>query len=116
MIRTYVVFSAAMFLLWGCKTADKPAGSGAAGGAMASAASHGSKMDGAYFEHQHDGRIYVLGSEESSKSFEATKHVPYTWTLLGEGPAGVTVVIEVDKDDPEHQKKLLAEFQRRNAG
>ena len=68
----------------------------------------------AYMEVMHDGRIYVLGSEESAAGFKDTHHLPYTQTMIGEGPRGETVVVEVSKSDPGLQKRLWKAFKEKN--
>ena len=32
--------------------------------------------------------------------FKGSGHLPYTWTLIGAGPHGGTVIFEVDKKKP----------------
>lgn len=65
-----------------------------------------------YFTYKLHGRIYVIGQKETRKSFVANGHLPYTRTLLGAGPAGETVIFEVDKKDPELAKRLEKAFQK----
>ncbi|MBN1443204.1 MAG: hypothetical protein JXA90_10870 [Planctomycetes bacterium] len=72
-----------------------------------------SRPETGYFEHLHDGRIYVVGSQESSDRFRQSKNLPYALTLINAGPSGETIVVEVDKDDPSMQERLLAEYKRR---
>ncbi len=72
--------------------------------------------DGDYFEHAHEGRIYVFGSEESLNGFKETQHMPYTYTMIGEGPNGETLVFEVDTDDPSLQERLIAAYEERKGG
>ncbi len=67
-----------------------------------------------YYELSHEGRIYVTGSPTSYLKFLETRHLPYTLTLIGEGPRGETVVIEIDSDDPGLQEWLEAEFHARS--
>ena len=71
-------------------------------------------MTGPYFEAEHEGRIYVLGSSESRAAFAETHHLPYTQTMIGAGPAGETVVLEVDTENPWLQERLWAEFESRH--
>lgn len=78
------------------------------------AAAEPSVAAGGYFEHAHDGRIYVVGSAESLASLKATGHMPYTLTKIGAGPAGETVVVEVDKKAPGMQVRLWDTFAERN--
>ena len=67
-----------------------------------------------YFEHRQEGRIYVLGSAGSDSKFLENGHLPYAQTMIGAGPASETVVIEIDKKDPELQVRLWREFRDRN--
>ena len=69
---------------------------------------------GTYVEKEHDGRIYVLGTPETIASFKETGHLPYTQTMIGAGPQGQTVVLEIDKKDPALQALLWDEFKKRN--
>ncbi len=55
-------------------------------------------------------RLYVLGSKESSEKFAATGNLPLTKTILGAGPAGETVVFEVNKNDADMTDRLVKQF------
>ena len=66
-----------------------------------------------YKEVEHDGRIFVVGTEKGHAAIESG-HLPYSRTLIGAGPMGKTVVIEVDKKQPEVVDALEAEFMKRN--
>jgi hypothetical protein len=59
-----------------------------------------------YYVWSYNGRLYVIGSAEMSKKFEAHKHLPYTRTLLGAGPNGETVIFEVNKKDKSYVQRL----------
>ena len=66
---------------------------------------------GSYYEVLHDGRIYVLGTEEAKENLESKgQEPPYQLTMIGAGPAGETVKIEISKDDAEFQERLKAAF------
>lgn len=52
------------------------------------------------FIHVKDGRIYVIGRKDTAEQFIKSPHLPYTRTRIGEGPAGATLIFEVDKKDP----------------
>lgn len=67
-----------------------------------------------YTVHRHNGRIYVIGSSKTAEAFMKTKHLPYTHTMIGGGPKGETVIVEVDKKEPSLQKELWARFQKEN--
>ena len=69
-----------------------------------------------YHEVRKHGRIYVIATEKSLKSVKETGHMPYTRTLIGEGPSGETVIIEVVKKQPAITERLWNEFERRNLG
>ena len=62
----------------------------------------------------HDGRIYVVGSAESAAKFKETHHLALTKTMIGAGPNGETVVVEVSKDDPELAEKLWTDYATEN--
>lgn len=55
---------------------------------------------------KYNGRIYVIGNAETNESFAKHKHLPYTKTILGGGPAGETLIFEVDKNDPDFAENL----------
>lgn len=55
-------------------------------------------------------RLYVVGSKESSEKFAAHGHMPYAKTVLGAGPAGETVVFEINKKDPTLAERLMKMF------
>lgn len=59
-----------------------------------------------YTAWKYQGRIYVIGDDAMNTKFAAHKHLPYTKTLLGAGPAGETVIFQVDKDNPTFVEKL----------
>lgn len=63
-----------------------------------------------YTAKMHDGRIYLIGQQETLKSFNETGHLPYTKTFIGAGPAGETIIAEVDKEDPQYANTLLAAY------
>ena len=67
-----------------------------------------------YWEHEHEGRIYVIGNASTNASFLKTHHLPYTFTKIGSGPKGETVVVEADKSGNELQDKLWEKFRLRN--
>ncbi|MEM7396363.1 MAG: hypothetical protein AAF492_28845, partial [Verrucomicrobiota bacterium] len=67
-----------------------------------------------YAEEEHDGRIYLLGSALSQLKFLNSKHLPYTQTMIGEGPAGETVIVEVDKKNPALQQRLWSAFKEKH--
>lgn len=56
------------------------------------------------------GRLYVVGQAKTKESFAEHHHLPYTKTLLGAGPAGETVVFEVDKKDAKLVERLMEQF------
>ena len=67
-----------------------------------------------YWEQVHEGRIYVIGNAETHASFMKTHHLPYTFTKIGAGPKGETVVVEADKSGKVLQDKLWEKFRLRN--
>ncbi len=67
-----------------------------------------------YAEEQHDGRIYVIGIDNTHTDFLQQPHLPYTRTKIGYGPHGETVVFEVDKKNPAMVERLEREFNDRN--
>ncbi|OGB27799.1 MAG: hypothetical protein A3I66_06065 [Burkholderiales bacterium RIFCSPLOWO2_02_FULL_57_36] len=59
------------------------------------------KLDGAadfYGEAFKDGRYYVFGDLKDMKAFTAFGEVPYSYTDIGVGPAGETLVWVMNKD------------------
>lgn len=68
---------------------------------------------GKYIEARKDGRLYIMGKQETADSFAKHGHMPYTRTLIGEGPNGETVVFEVDKKDEALADRLQREFEKR---
>jgi len=65
-----------------------------------------------YAVYKHMNRLYVVGSKESSEKFAAHGHMPYAKTVLGAGPAGETVVFEIDKKDPNLAERLMEMFKK----
>jgi len=63
-----------------------------------------------YTVYKYMNRLYVVGSKESSEKFAAHGHMPYAKTVLGAGPAGETVVFEINKKDPKLVEKLMKQF------
>ena len=77
-------------------------------------ASCASSTKKSYIAVPHDGRIYVLGSAESAAKFKATHHLALTKTMIGEGPNGESVVLEVSKEDPELANRLWVDYANDN--
>lgn len=67
-----------------------------------------------YTAVDHDGRIYVIGKEDTLMSFKETHHLPLTKSMIGAGPNGETVVVEVCKEDPEMANKLWMNYANEN--
>lgn len=63
-----------------------------------------------FFVWLHRDRLFVIGKYESSLLFELHPDLPFTKTLLGEGPNGETVVFEIDKKDNHLKERLIAQF------
>ena len=57
-----------------------------------------------------NGRYYVIGSEEALDIFLNNGHIPKSRTILGQGPLGETVVIEIDKNNPKQTEYLQKKF------
>ncbi len=68
--------------------------------------------DGNFFVWQHAGRHYVLGSDASNKKFASTHVIPIAKTHLGAGPAGETVVFELDKKDASYVERLKETYEK----
>ena|SRR5687768_3096715 len=68
-----------------------------------------------YYEVEHDGRIYVVGSAEAAEKIKAGQHPSATVTKIGYGPKGETVVFEGGKDHDVLEGKLIAEYDARHA-
>lgn len=62
----------------------------------------------------HDGRIYVIGDSKTLENFKTNHHLPLTKTMIGAGPNGETVVVEVSKDDPTMANKLWIDYANDN--
>ena len=69
---------------------------------------------GFYAEMVKDGRYYVFGQSSTEASFKKNGHMPYTRTLVGAGPSGMTVVLEIDKKDEALTDRIQTEFSRRH--
>ncbi|MEA3363768.1 MAG: hypothetical protein U9Q61_10940 [Thermodesulfobacteriota bacterium] len=63
-----------------------------------------------YTVYKKQGRLFVVGDAKMKEFFAAHGHLPYTKTLLGAGPAGETVVFQVDKKDPKFVERLMSQF------
>lgn len=63
-----------------------------------------------FFVYYYNGRVYVIGSKKMSEKFASQHHLPYTRTILGEGPKGETVIYEVQKKKPEYVDSLQQKF------
>lgn len=67
-----------------------------------------------YYEKEVDGRLFVIGKEETLQRLNDNGHIPYAKTLIGEGPNGKTLVVEIDKKDPALQANLLAMYRAKH--
>lgn len=67
-----------------------------------------------YREVEHDGRLYVIGNEDTYRSFIEHHHLPYTRTLIGKGPKGQTLVIEIDKDNSAVVDRLETQYESKH--
>lgn len=67
-----------------------------------------------YAEAQHEGRLYVFGNPKTQESFAQTGSLTFSRSLIGEGPGGATLVVEVDPKSAELETRLLAEVARRH--
>jgi len=70
-------------------------------------------VDNQYFVWEKAGRIYVLGQEQTNRSFAEHVHPALTKTLLGAGPRGETVIFEVAKKDPALTERIMQTFMAR---
>lgn len=68
------------------------------------------EQNSTYTAWKYQGRIYVIGNDATNEAFAKHKHLPYTKTILGGGPAGETLIFEVDKSDPEFAEKLMQAY------
>jgi len=103
--------------LTGCTMHDasKPPEAAKAEARQAAASAPAGMASGFYQEKEHNGRLYVFGTE---KAFQAGKEAPdfaYSKTFVGAGPGGKTVVVEADSKDLALQNRLIAEFSRRHS-
>ncbi len=62
-----------------------------------------------YGEAKHDGRMYLYGNEFAYKKFMKSKEVNELAIkkFIGEGPEGMTLVVELDKDSPSMTDRLI---------
>ena len=67
-----------------------------------------------YSEISHDGRTYIVGSKTSEEKFKKSPHLPYAQTMIGAGAKGETVVVEIDKNQPNMQKRLWNEYKAKH--
>jgi hypothetical protein len=70
--------------------------------------------EGFYATEQRDGRTYVIGKSATLASFKNGREMQMTKTYIAAGPAGETVVIEVDPLLPEMTERLTAEFSKKS--
>ena len=82
--------------------------------AAVSATAQTSAASGFYSEKEHNGRLYVFGTEKTLTASRETPQISYAKTFIGAGPGGKTVVVEADSKDPALQERLIAEFSRRH--
>jgi hypothetical protein len=59
--------------------------------------------------------VFVVGSPESLEAFGHSGHLPYCKTFIGAGPKRETVVFELNTKDDALLKRLVEEFNQRNA-
>lgn len=64
------------------------------------------KVGTSFFAFKKGKRIYVVGSKKSYHKFKSHGHLPYTKTLIGQGPKGETLVFEINKKDPSLVNRL----------
>ena len=67
-----------------------------------------------YGEVMRDGRFYVFGSWSDFKDYMVNKEVTYTFTEIGTGPKGETVIYALNKDTIKEGRpvKLIEAFNR----
>lgn len=106
--------AAALLVLAGCASERTEVASVADGGREPAVLESTTAPSGEYFEVEHDGRVYVVGSAKSLADFRATHHLAYTQTLLGYGTKGMTVVFEIDPKNEALQQRLRGEFDARH--
>lgn len=63
-----------------------------------------------FFVYKLGNRHYIIGDNSSASKFESQPHLPYTKTMIGEGPQGETLVFEVNKDKPELTDRLISTY------
>jgi hypothetical protein len=114
-MRTGIVGAAlvaVMAIVSGCETMTQGGGSADADPEESYAASIPSGPY--YYEYQHEGRYYIIGRPITAVEFEDTHEVPFTRTMVGAGPKGETVVLEVDKEDPTLADFLWEQFKEKH--
>ncbi|MGE3540952.1 MAG: hypothetical protein AB7N91_26395 [Candidatus Tectimicrobiota bacterium] len=100
--------------LAGCAMQERPGAMPAAqpGPAPATAPAPGSTAF--YQEKEHNGRLYVFGTEKAFKAAGEAPHFAYSKTFIGAGPGGKTVVVEADSKDVALQNRLVTTFATRH--
>ena len=99
-----------MMAMAACATGPKQAGQASSTPVESGKPSLVASTGDNYYVYKHEGRLYVIGSQEMSKQFAAHGHLPYTRTVLGAGPNGETVVYEVDTKEPAYAERLMAQY------
>ncbi|MBN2713800.1 MAG: hypothetical protein JXR97_15385 [Planctomycetes bacterium] len=109
MIRNICVLGLMLAIAAGCEP-----GTQGEYGKKAAAAKKSEPSTGIYYEGEHKGRFFVIGTEGGFKKLKEHGHIPYARTLIGEGPEGKTLVIEIDNKNPALTDSLYAQYLKKH--
>ena len=59
---------------------------------------------------EHEGRIFIIGTAAGAASFDANKMLPYTKSMIGEGPKGETVIVEATQSGTDLADRLWKQW------
>jgi len=60
---------------------------------------------------KYDGRIFVIGDQQTNEDFKLNHHLTFTRTILGHGPQGETVIFEEQTKKPEFVEALQKRYE-----
>ena len=114
-MKIWAISVVAALALMGCSSEEKQAGKDSnAKVAKTAGADAKTAASGEYFEVESKGRTYVVGSKATADKAAKGSHPQLAVTKIGYSPAGQTVVFESDAKDPNLEKRLMAECDRRH--
>jgi len=111
-MKIWAISVVAALALMGCSSAEKQDSKDS--NAKVAKADGATAASGEYFEVESKGRTYVVGSKATADKAAKGSHPQLAVTKIGYSPAGQTVVFESDAKDPNLEKRLMAECDRRH--